>query len=344
MSELTISASYARALMQLAVSKGASRAVLAQRSGLDPAQLQDGDGRIPFAKFVALMRAGQDLSHDPALALHFGEAFEPGEFSIGGIIGMFAETGADCLAVANRYGPLAVETRGLERRDRLVLQRTGRHVWIVDTREDPNDFPELTECTFARWACTARRFAGDSPSARAVHVTHPAPGSRAEYDRIFQVPVVFESNKNAVLLADDGWLSRRLPFASRAALGALTKHADALLEKLELSKSTRGRVESLLIPMLHTGEASVEAVAASLGVSRQTLFRRLKAEGATFERVLDALRCKVALECLEGGRTSVHATAYRLGFSEPAAFSRAFKRWTGCSPRAYVSTHTAAAS
>src|SRR5215472_16649921 len=73
MSEPTVAAGYARGLMELAVSKGASRRVLAQRSGIDPQELQDQDHRIPFAKYVALMEAGKELCHDPALALHFGE-------------------------------------------------------------------------------------------------------------------------------------------------------------------------------------------------------------------------------------------------------------------------------
>ena len=65
----------------------------------------------------------------------------------------------------------------------------------------------------------------------------------------------------------------------------------------------------------------------------QTLFRKLKAKGVTFEKVLDDLRHKLALDYLNGKKVSVHETAYLVGFSDPAAFSRAFKRWTGSSPR-----------
>jgi AraC-like DNA-binding protein len=70
-----------------------------------------------------------------------------------------------------------------------------------------------------------------------------------------------------------------------------------------------------------------------MGVSRQTLFRRLKREGVTFEKVLDGLRHRMALYYLGGRKVSVNETAYLVGFSDPAAFSRAFKRWTGVSPR-----------
>jgi AraC-like DNA-binding protein len=69
-------------------------------------------------------------------------------------------------------------------------------------------------------------------------------------------------------------------------------------------------------------------------MSRQTLLRRLKAEGTTFEKVLDQLCRRMALGYLEGGEASIDEIAYLVGFSDPAAFSRAFKRWTGMSPKA----------
>ena len=74
-------------------------------------------------------------------------------------------------------------------------------------------------------------------------------------------------------------------------------------------------------------------VARDLGVSRHTLYRRLKAEGATFETVLDGLRHRLALRLVRDQGLSVKEAAWRLGFSDPTAFSRAFKRWTGTSPR-----------
>ncbi len=101
-----------------------------------------------------------------------------------------------------------------------------------------------------------------------------------------------------------------------------------------------GRVESLLMPVLHAGEASMDLIAGRMGLSRPTLFRRLKAEGTTFGRVLEELRHRLALDYLSDGKVSVNETAYLVGFSDPAAFSRAFKRWTGRSPRTVRSSNT----
>ena len=93
----------------------------------------------------------------------------------------------------------------------------------------------------------------------------------------------------------------------------------------------RRQVESHLEPLLAAGPIRIGEVARALGYSRQTLYRRLKAEGATFEEVLESLRHRVALRLIREG-LPVKEVAWRLGFSDAAAFSRAFKRWTGSSP------------
>src|ERR1039457_6937113 len=228
--------------MELAVSKGASRGALAERSLIDPAELQDPDNRIPFAKYVALMRAGKELCHDPALALRFGEAFDCAEISIVGLIGEACETLAEAFAQMNRYARLAVEV-DLGTADRFQLEHNRGGLWMVDTRKNPNDFPELTESTYARMVCPSRRYFGEAQFIKAVHVTHPEPPYRDEYDRIFRVPVVFGRARHAVL-TDERWLTHRNVHSSRYVFGVLSTHAEVLLKNLENSKSTRGRVEN----------------------------------------------------------------------------------------------------
>jgi AraC-like DNA-binding protein len=91
-------------------------------------------------------------------------------------------------------------------------------------------------------------------------------------------------------------------------------------------------VEARMEPLLASGAVRIEQVAREMGYSRQTLYRRLKAEDVTFEQLLDRLRRRLALRFVREEGLSVKEAAYRLGFSDPAAFSRAFKRWTGKSP------------
>ena len=329
MAELTVAAGLARGLADLAISKGAKETELLAAAGIARDALDDVDNRIAFSKYVALMRAGQKRANDPALALHYGETNDMARISVVGLIAYACETMGEALAQINRYGRLVVEFDGPKERF-TVTQKDGA-LWGVDNRQNPNDFPELTESTFARMICGPRRF-GVMQLAKQVHVTHRAPVYRAEYDRIFGCPITFEAGWNAVQM-DPSITSHRISVEPRYVFGILTERADALLRELENSKSTRGRVESLLLPILHKGDAGMDAVADKMGVSRQTLFRQLKAEGVTFEKVLDELRHKLALQYLKGKKVSVNETAYLVGFSEPAAFSRAFKRWTGTTPR-----------
>jgi AraC-like DNA-binding protein len=333
MAELTVSAGLAFGLVELAVSKGADRVALLKRAEISESHLADLDNRIPFPRYVALMRAGKELSGDPALALHYGETNDLSQISVVGLIGNASETMGEALAQLNRYGRLVVEFDGGPDRFKVAVEPSG--VWMIDTRENPNDFPELTESTFARMICGPRQF-GLAQTAKAVQVTHPAPAYRDEYERIYGAPVTFDSARNAVRI-DEGVAAHRIQLQPRYTFGILSQHADALLKNLENSKTARGRVESLLLPVLHKGDANMDAVAQMMAMSRQTLFRRLKDEGTSFEKVLDDLRHRLALDYLRGRKVSVNETAYLVGFSEAAPFSRAFKRWTGKSPREFQS-------
>lgn len=342
MRELTIAASAVRALMDLAASRGASRKTLAERSRIDPADLQDADNRILFSKYVALMRAGQELCNDPALALHFGESVDPNNVSMTHMVGG-AENIGDAVMQSNRYAPLAVEVEGDGTGDRFQLRRIAGQLWLVDARRNPNDFPELTESSFARMVCTTRRFLGGAQAIKEVHVTHPEPTYSAEYGRIFRVPVVFGSDMNALRFDEALLSSFQFPPPAPYVTNVMKTHADALLQKLESTRSTRDRVESLLMPLLHDGDVSMATIASKLCFSRQTLFRKLKVDGVTYEQVLDELRYKLALNYISANKASVKETARLVGYSDPASFSRAFKRWTGASPRTYVARERARA-
>jgi AraC-like DNA-binding protein len=333
----TVSAGFARGLLDLAVAKGAPRAALLAAAGLASHQLADQDARVPFSAYVALMRAGKRLSGDAALALHYGESVDISQVSVVGLLGQAAETMLEAFQQLNRYVPLIVETENEDGGARFRMQLRDGGAWMVDARLSPNEFPELSESAFAQLVCGPRRM-GAGPPLVEVRFTHADPGYAAEYERIFQAPVRFEAAFNGLRI-DPAWAAAQVKRLPRYAFGVLAEHADALLAELQRSKSARGRVESLLMPVLHRGEAGMDWVAGQMALSRQTLFRQLKAEGVTFEQVLDELRRRLALDYLGARKVSVNETAYLVGFSDPAAFSRAFKRWTGASPSEWRTRH-----
>lgn len=331
MAEPTVGAGFARGLFDFAVRKGADRQALAAESGIDPAALTDQDARVPFRQYVALMRAARRLAGDPALALHYGEQVDIASISIVGLIGLAAENMLDAFAQLNRYVRLIVEvdTGGA---DRFELRTIDGALWMIDTRRNPNDFPELTESAFAQLISGPRRLYPDD-FVREAHFTHADPGYRAEYDRVFGAPITFDSHWNAIRLSPT-LVEHKVGRFPRYVFGALSEKADRLLADLERDRTVRAQVEGAILPVIHTGRVGMDAVAAKLGLSRQTLFRKLKAEGTTFEKVLDDLRRRLATDYLASRKVSVNETAYLVGFSDPAAFSRAFKRWTGMSPKA----------
>ena len=125
--------------------------------------------------------------------------------------------------------------------------------------------------------------------------------------------------------------SRYEPRGASSLVAFLAQLAEVVREPAG-KRCFRREVEDAVEPLLATGETSIDRVSASLGLSRQTLYRRLKEEGTTFEEILDAKRRQLAIRYVGIDRVPVKAASYRLGFSDPAAFSRAFKRWTGTSP------------
>lgn len=329
MREETVSSGFILGLLGYAVSRGVDRDALLTRAGIDVSALQDRDTRVPYAQYVALMHAAKQATGDPALALHFGETVDVSDISIVGLIGQASETMLDAFEQLNRYVRLIVDV-ALTGDDRFAMIRDGGGLWFTDMRANPNAFPELTESAFVHIITGPRR--SKFPEwIKEVRVTHPRPPYADEYERIFKTPVVFSSDRNAMRM-EESIVTVKVGRLPRYVFGVLTEHADALLRDLESSGTTRGRVESLLMPVLHKGEANMDAIADKLGVSRQTLYRNLKDENVTFEQVLDDLRHRLALEYLRGQKATVNETAYLVGFSDPAAFSRAFKRWTGKSP------------
>lgn len=103
-----------------------------------------------------------------------------------------------------------------------------------------------------------------------------------------------------------------------------------------------GRVRSALLrnrgPM-----PTLDEIAAERHVDPRTLRRHLAAEGVSFRDLRNEARRTLAIQLLEEGKCSVTQIALQLGYSDTGAFSRAFKQWTGISPREYASTRKASA-
>jgi AraC-like DNA-binding protein len=166
-----------------------------------------------------------------------------------------------------------------------------------------------------------------------VHVRHRAPEDLSFHDRILGLDVRFDAGRDglafgsaALVEPTEGTDPEREAEGRRIADEALSAHTphETLLR----------RVEAVIAEELSHGPPRIDLVAERLGVHPKTLSRRLAAHGVSYVDALDGVRRALSYRYL-ASPLSLEQVAYLLGYSEAAAFTRAFRRWTGTSPGAY---------
>ena len=112
---------------------------------------------------------------------------------------------------------------------------------------------------------------------------------------------------------------------------------DKRLSQLDATASVRKRVQGLLLELLPSGQANIDAVAERLGKSKRSLQRALELEGSSYQALLVETRRSLAEHYLSRSQISFAEVAYLLGFEDGNTFHRAFKSWSGITPGAYRS-------
>jgi AraC-like DNA-binding protein len=166
-----------------------------------------------------------------------------------------------------------------------------------------------------------------------VAFTHQ-PDDLAAAERILECPVRAGATWNGLALTRETWnlpLRRRDPVLR----AVLERHAADLAARRPAGDTIEFDVRRVLAPRLARSEVGLEAIARDLAMSVRTLQRRLTACGWTFEELVDRVRRDLAERHLAESALAVAEIGYLLGYSEPAAFHRAFKRWTGETPQAF---------
>jgi len=287
-------------------------------------------------KCSALMDAAIRLCHDPAFALHFGASVKTEDLSVVLSLVGAAPTIQEAAVRMNRHRSLVLDDGLPSGKPPVKFVTSSEGVWVQFDFGAFHADSHWIEASMAWVVCETRRMLDTHHGAlrflKAVQFTFDEPNYRAEYNRVFGVPVMFGAEHNALLVTRDfPYLS--MPPSNPEVSRILREHVDKLEDRLKASRTTRMRVETVLLSYLRESDAAIKTVSTKLGISRQTLARRLAEEHTTFEKVKDQLRHELAVQYLAEKKLSVSETTYLLGFSDPAAFSRAFKRWTGASPR-----------
>lgn len=303
---------------------------LAARAGLS--DLSDPDGRVPFASYLRLL---QLIDREPGAA-DFG-------FWLG------ANTSVRMLGVVGFAMRHAPDVRGafrcLDRFRKLMNDQIGPTIeeqseQVVFWSVEPPAIAHLASVMVAGPLGTLtllRELTGlDEGAPLAVEATfqHPAPPNASRYEKELRCPVRFDAPDTRVAIRR-GAFELPLRHPDPALFTYLEAHAAKLQARVPDRPALSARVRGALVEKLSEGEPEQGTLARRLGMSERTLQRRLRDENTSFAALLDEARAELARTYLGDQRLAVFEVAYLLGYSEPSAFNRAFRRWTGQSPREY---------
>ncbi len=167
---------------------------------------------------------------------------------------------------------------------------------------------------------------------------HEVKKSAEKFQKLAGFPVVFGAESLEIILPL-ATLDLPIPTYDLRLREYLTEYGERLLEKRgEGKQSLRSRTEGLLTKALPARILAADEVAASLGMSPRTFARRLKEERLTFRTIVDELRFDLAKTFIKDDM-ALSEIAFALGYADQAAFSTAFKRWSGLAPRDYSGAH-----
>jgi len=326
----TIASGAIRKLLAVFEEEGVDPTPHLSATGIDPALVADQDARIPLERLHALWEAAMRVAPRPDAALRGAERYSPGDYGLVGFVAMNSATLEEAIRHAMRYMGLWTDDPGLGLRDDGTLTITYRTPFA--------DRPGLrlaTEATPAELLHSARLLTQQRIAPIEVRFVHSAPPDVTAHEVYFGCPVRFGAEDNAMRLSPD---DLRLPMLKAdAQLGAyLRSVANQALEKHGGAEETElARIRELIAEDLQKGVPTLDQIAKRLCTSGRTLRRRLEAEGTSFRALLDQTRSELARSYVRDKRLPLSEVAFLLGFSEPSAFHRAFKRWTDSTPNAW---------
>ena len=305
---------------------------LARRAGIDPDLAARPNARDASTRMQRLWALAAKESGDPLFGLRVGSHARPAMFHALGLGIMSSSSIVDALRRIERYSGV-VSTNG-----RLVVVERDDLV-CLESRPAPGSFaptPETFDALVVRCADCWSVFAG--PSAVPSKIVLPRPAPRAPPRRIARRSVARSSStRDHLSMAFD---------ADHAAAPVLGRQSDArgrsgspgrALPGAVEPDSAAARVRALLMKAMPSGRIDQDVIARALNQSTSTLQRRLRDEGTTYLHLLDATRKDLALEYLREGRHSLADITFLLGFADQSNFTRAFRRWTGKTPRQFLS-------
>ena len=291
------------------------------------------DTPIPFRQAASWMDHVLTTFPHRGLGLLYVDLLTQLDLGIVGYTILSSETIGAAINERIRFSALLRPYFGMALRD----AGDGMHELVVIERDPPLVSARARafciERDLATWAGTARRLLGPGAHFEVVHCAYPDPQLRDRYFEVFGCPTRFDQPTSMVRFRSS-LLDTPMRHAHTEAHGLCEAQCDELLSRMRDSAATATALRRLMLRRpknLPTLEESAE----SLGRSSRTLRRQLLAEGTSFTDVLADVRMLLACDYMRATSLGIREVALLLGYADESAFSRAFKRSMGLTPRAW---------
>lgn len=322
---------YGLLILQLAAARGVSRERMLEGFHLPPGLLDDPDARLTLVQASALLLRAVKLSGDPALGYEIG--LNSG-LTTHGFIG-YGVMSHRTLREAIEFGQGFLKLRLPNLSMRLYTEGTQAVLEVTET------LPQGSARTliFDLFLVGIARMAQQLIHAEAwnwieLWFDYPPPPYYERYrDRLPPSRFGMGANQLRFPLAI---LDQPLATANAVTAKLVQEQCARELAVLGFTDDFPGQVRALLVAT-DSGYPDLARAADRLSMSSRTLKRRLLQHGLRYSQLLDEARRRDSIRLLDNPALSIEQIALRVGYSDPANFTRAFRKWTGTSPTGYRS-------
>lgn len=322
------------ALLGYAAQRGLPVDSLCAAAGLKASRLQSGKKEVVTPQQIErLWRQAEALSGDPLFGLHFGESMQLAALGVVGQLIQTSQTVGAAVTHAAAMIPLVTDLFRMEvqhHRQTFTVQLLPEE---AKTEKVPHTVRHMADylMVFVVHELDGLLLQKIEP----LKVTYPyAVSAPTEYNRVFRCSVLRKKGPFSVELPRSYW-DLTLLSAHYELQQGLLQQLHALRQEEVPGGALHQRIFHFLLTNAYLYTLSLESVAANFNTSPRSLQRRLKEEGVTFLQIVDEVRSRLARQYLQSPRYSIKDIAGLLGYNEPAAFTRAFRRWTGQPPGAF---------
>jgi AraC-like DNA-binding protein len=318
-------------------------AAVAARAGLSPAELLSGSGiapdappraddHVPVERYLEVWRRVMARVGDDAFPLRVASAFTLEDHELFGFLAISCETLGQAYEKTAAYRALYSVGARWELTEDAQATRLVWYPWPGDVN-DPG-YRAAMDLSVADMSHSIRRLGAAQPMPREVKLARSAPSSTTAFVEHYGVEPRFRSQLYELVYSPDITGMKISSFNSRLR-DYFEQGCRELSAKLGAETSVATRVRRHLMSAMDGGNSSVDEVARRLGMSSRSLQRHLADEQTSYNDLLTEVREEFAKRYLTRGSVSASEVAYLIGFSEPQAFFKAFKRWTGMTPREF---------